>query len=87
MLLTELISNQRRTSQMFTDEEQLIWSLQRRGNRLKAFGFSDKMQIIGMTIKYVADDDTLRKILALGRDFNEVLRNEVLKQSLLRGQG
>jgi len=41
LLLTELQSNQKKTSNMFSEKEQLIWSLQRRGNRLKAFGFND----------------------------------------------
>jgi hypothetical protein len=41
LLLTELQSNQKTTENMFTEQEQLIWSLSKRGNRLKAFGFSD----------------------------------------------
>lgn len=69
---------------MFTDKEQLIWSLQRRGNRLKAYGLTDTMQIAGMSIKFVDDDITLRNILMCCKDFNEMLREPVLKQSLLR---
>jgi hypothetical protein len=64
---------------MFTEKEQLIWSLERRSNRLKSFGFSDKMQIVGMTIKFIDSDETLRSILLLCRDFNDLLRPEVLK--------
>jgi hypothetical protein len=79
LLLTELKSNQKKTSAMFTDKEQLIWSLERRSNRLKAFGFSDKMQIIGMTIKYIDKDETLRNLLLLGKDYNDMLKHEVLK--------
>jgi len=37
-----------------------------------------------MTIKYIDDDKTLFSILSLCKDFNEMLRNEVVKQSLLR---
>lgn len=69
---------------MFTEKEQLIWSLQRRGNRLKAFGLTDQTQIVGMTIKFIDDDIILRNILLVCRDFNELLKEEVLKQSLLR---
>lgn len=64
---------------MFTDKETLIWSLQKRGNRLKTFGFSDKMQIVGMTIRYIDSDITLRNILCVCRDFNDLLRDEILK--------
>ena len=62
----------------------MIWSLQRRGNRLKNFGFSDTLQIVGMTLKFIDSDDTLLSILLLNRDFNDLLREEVLKQALLR---
>ena len=62
----------------------MIWSLQRRGNRLKTFGYSEKMQIVGMTIKYIDSDTTLRNVLLLCRDFNDLLKPEILKQSLLR---
>jgi len=37
-----------------------------------------------MTIKFIDDDMTLRNLLLLSRDYNEVLINEVLKQALLR---
>ena len=79
LLLTELISNQKRTSSMFTDKEQLIWSLERRSNRLKLFGVSDKLLIVGMTIKFIGDDQTLGRILCLGRDYSETLRQTVYK--------
>jgi len=74
LLLTELISNQKRTSTMFTDKEQMIWSLERRSNRLKLFGLSDTLLIIGMTVKYVDTDDTLCKLLMLGKDYYDTLR-------------
>lgn len=79
LLLTELQSNQRKAARVFSDKEQLIWSLQRRGHRLKAFGFSDTSQIVGMTIKFVASDEELRALLLLCRDFNDQFREEVLK--------
>lgn len=64
---------------MFTEKELLINSLTKRGKRLKNFGFSNSLQILGMTIKFIDSDITLRNLLLLSRDFNEILRNEVLK--------
>ncbi|CDW77618.1 rab-like gtpase activating [Stylonychia lemnae] len=84
LLLTELQSNQKNTDSMFTEKELLIWSLQKRGNRIKNFGYTDSMQILGMTIKFIDNDITLRNLLMLSRDYNEVLIQEVLKQGLLR---
>ena len=69
---------------MFTEREQLIWSLERRSNRLKSYGFSDTLQILGMTIRFIDDDQTLLKLLLLGKDYNDTLKNAVLKQALLR---
>lgn len=77
LLLTELISNQKLTSAMFTDRDKMIWSLERRSNRLKLYGLSDTMQILGITIRYIDDDKTLLKILLLGKDYNESLREPV----------
>lgn len=42
------------------------------------------MQIAGMTIQYIDSDSTLRNMLLVCRDFNELLKDEVLKQALLR---
>ena len=64
---------------MFTEKEQLIWSLTRRGNRMKMFGYSEAMQILGITIRFVDNDTTLRNILMLSRDCHEILRHEILK--------
>ena len=69
---------------MFTDKEQMIWSLERRSNRLKCDGFSDTLQIVGMTIKFIDDDKTLVKLLLLGKDYFDTLRRPVYKQALLR---
>lgn len=69
---------------MFTEKEQLIWSLERRSNRLKLYGFSDTLQILGMTIKFVDDDRVLVKLLSLGKDYYDTLRKPVYKQALLR---
>jgi hypothetical protein len=69
---------------MFTAKEQLIVSLQRRGNRLKQWGFNDATMLMGMTIKFLDTDQALFRVLAVCRDFNELLTDEVLKQSLLR---
>ena len=35
--------------------------------------------ILGLVIKFVADDATLRKIVCLNRALNEILRAETLK--------
>jgi hypothetical protein len=40
--------------------------------------------IIGMTIKFVNQDRTLRNLLLVCRDFNDILKPTILKQSLLR---
>ena len=69
---------------MFSEREMIHFSLLKRGNRMHKFGYSDLSQILGLTIKYVDDDQTLRNIVSLNRDMNEILREEVLKQSLLR---
>jgi hypothetical protein len=84
ILLTELQSSQRNTASMFTEQELLVKSLTRRSNRLKRFGYSESMQIIGMTIKFIDTDEKLRDLLLLSKDFSEILRDEVLKQALLR---
>ena len=83
-LLTELKSNQRNTSKMFTEMEMKIWSLQKRSNRLVKFGHSDTTLIIGMSLKFIDSDVTLCNILATSRDMSDFLREEVLKQALLR---
>lgn len=69
---------------MFTERELLVKSLTRRSNRLKKFGFTESLQILGMTIKFIDSDEKLRDILLLSKDFSEILRDEVLKQALLR---
>lgn len=69
---------------MFTAKEQLIVSLQRRGNRLKQWGLTDATMLMGMTIKYLDTDQALFRVLGVCRDFNDLLTDEVLKQSLLR---
>ena len=84
ILLTELKSNQKNPSKMFTDHEVLVQSLQKRSNRLCKLGFSDMTLIVGCSIKYIDSDITLRNILMVSKDFNDILIREVLKQSLLR---
>jgi hypothetical protein len=84
ILLTELMSNQKNTSSMFTVKEKNLYSLMKRGERLQKFGHSDTTTIIGLTIKFIDKDIVLRRLISLNRDLNEILRTEVLKQSLLR---
>ena len=64
---------------MFTEHEQLVMSLQKRSNRLCKLGFSDLTLIVGCAIKFVDSDETLRNILLVSKDFNEILRQEVFK--------
>jgi len=56
----------------------------KRSERLRKFGHSDVTTIIGLTIKFIDSDKTLRYVVSLNRDLNEILRFEVLKQSLLK---
>ena len=56
----------------------------KRGNRFQKFGFTDLTQILGMTIRFIDDDQGLQNIVSLSKDLNEILREEVLKQSLMR---
>lgn len=84
ILMTELKSNQKNPSKMFTEHEQLVMSLQKRSNRLCKLGYSDLTLIIGCSIKFIDSDETLRNILLLSRDFDEILSSEVYKQALLR---
>jgi hypothetical protein len=44
----------------------------------------DHMLAVGMTIKYIDEDSTLLKLLLVSRTFNEMLREQVLKQALMR---
>lgn len=62
----------------------LYWSLMKRGERLQKFGFSPNATILGLTIKFIDTDKVLRKIVSLNKDLNEILREEVLKQTILR---
>ena len=51
----------------------------KRGQRLQKFGHTNTTTIIGLTIKFIATDRDLRKIVSLNRDFNEIFRSTVLK--------
>ena len=84
ILLTELMSNQKNVSRMFNEKETLYWSLMKRGERLTKFGHSDVTTILGLTIKFIDSDVLLQKLVSLNKDLNEILRDEVLKQTLLR---
>lgn len=69
---------------MFTEHETLVMSLQKRSNRLCKLGYSDLTLIVGCSIKFIDNDLTLRNILLVSKDFNEILRTEIFKQALLR---
>ena len=69
---------------MFTEHETLVMSLQKKSNRLCKLGYNDMTLIVGCSIKFIDNDLTLRNILLVSKDFNEILRGEVFKQALLR---
>lgn len=69
---------------MFTEQETRIWLLTKRSNRLCKFGYSDMTLIVGMMIKFVDKDSTLKNLLLVCRDFNDILKPSILKQALLR---
>lgn len=50
----------------------------KRGAKLQKFGHTDTTLIIGLTIKFIDKDKTLRKLVCLNKDMNEILRDEVL---------
>jgi len=84
ILLTELMSNQKNMARMFNDKETLYWSLMKRGERFRKFGYSNTATILGLTIKFIDSDKMLSKLVSLNKDLNEIFRDEVLKQTLLR---
>jgi hypothetical protein len=59
---------------MFNAMEMKIWSLQKRSSRLVKFGHSDVSLIIGMSIKFIDSDITLRNLLLTCRDLSEILK-------------
>lgn len=69
---------------MFSDEENRINSIQKRSKRLVLFGYTDITLIVGCCVKFIDQDQTLKYILLLSKDTNDVLKGEVLKQALLR---
>ena len=79
ILLTELQSNQKITSRMFSEKEMVTCSLLKRSNRLQKFGFTDITLILGILIRFVDSDRVLRNIICLSKDLNDILREEALK--------
>jgi len=59
---------------MFTEKELMIKSLQGRSDRLRRFGMTDATLIMGMAIKFIDRDETLRRLLLTCRDFNDCLK-------------
>jgi hypothetical protein len=64
---------------MFTPKETIYWSLMKRGERFHKFGYSNTATILGLSIKFIDSDRTLKMLVCLSRDLNEILREEVLK--------
>lgn len=69
---------------MFTQKELLYWSLMKRSERYNRFGSSAAAQILSITVKYIDNDEMLLKLLRLNRELNEVLKEPVIKQLLIR---
>lgn len=85
LLLTELKLNQTNIATMFTKNEILVRSLQKRSKRLSKLGlYSDTTLVAGCSIKYIDSDATLRNLLLACRDFSETLSQTIFKQALLR---
>jgi hypothetical protein len=59
---------------MFSEMETRIWLLTKRSNRLCKFGYSDMTLIVGLTIKFIDTDRTLKNLLLVCHDFNDVLK-------------
>ena len=59
ILLTELMSNQKNMARMFNDKETLYWSLMKRGERFRKFGYSNTATILGLSIKFIDSDKML----------------------------
>ena len=74
ILFTELKSNQKNPSKMFTEHEKLVMSLQKRSNRLCKLGYSDMTLIVGCSIKFIDSDTTLKNLLLVCKDFEEILK-------------
>ncbi len=64
---------------MFSEKDQRLWSQQKRVDRLKRFGMSDNTLIMAMSVKFIDEDSTLGRILRVSKDFNDHLRDVVLK--------
>ena len=80
LLLTELKLNQVNPATMFTKNELLVQSLQKRSKRMSQLGLnSDITLIVGCSIKYIDSDQTLKSVLLACRDFNETLSPAIYK--------
>ena len=51
---------------------------------MQNFGHSDLTLIIGLSIRFINSDESLKIISSLNKDLNEILQEEILKQSLMR---
>ena len=54
-------------------------SIQKKSKRLVLFGYTDITLIVGCCVKFIDSDETLRSILLLSKDTNDILKQEVLK--------
>lgn len=64
---------------MYTAEEVMVMSAKKKSKRLVLFGFTDLTLIVGCTIKFIDEDSTLRSLLLMCKDTNDILKQEVLK--------
>ena len=83
-LFTELLSTQRNPNQMFSEQENRVYSLQKRSNRFTQFGYTDITLVVGCCVKFIDEDKTLFKVMVSCKDTHEVLSTEIHKQALLR---
>ena len=45
---------------------------------------TDATLVMGLSLKFIDRDEILRNVLLVCHDFNEILRDDVLRQALLR---
>lgn len=64
---------------MFSDKEIITYSLSKRSSRLAKFGYMNQTIILGVAIKFVNDEQTLKHILCMSKDIHDIMRDEVLK--------
>lgn len=78
-LYTELRSSQSNPETMYSQEEKRIITMQKRSKRMIQFGHNDLTLVLGISTKFIGEDQTLVKLLALSKDCHQILAPEVYK--------